>query len=194
MSFKPPKNRAMVLKKGKVVNRFRFFLDGTAIPSITEKPVKSLGKVFDCSHRDAAAIQATIKELPLSWSEIWQAETQQIKFMIQAVYDLLVSPANRHIWGKSDSPAGPLCSRKESLEHILTAAVQQLCKRDSTDGDITRRLNQWQSPSQKLWPIISMSAARGTLSLSGLAGNLSHSPDQQLVCSPLNRTGSCELT
>lgn len=46
----------MVLKKGKVVDKFRFFLDGTVIPSITEKPVKSPVNVFDCSLRDTVAI------------------------------------------------------------------------------------------------------------------------------------------
>ncbi|KAL1249583.1 hypothetical protein QQF64_020588 [Cirrhinus molitorella] len=34
-----------------------------AVPSITEKPVKSLGKVFDCSLSDTIAIQTTTKEL-----------------------------------------------------------------------------------------------------------------------------------
>lgn len=37
--------------------------DNKESPSIPEKADKSLGKVFDCSLRDAAAIQATIKEL-----------------------------------------------------------------------------------------------------------------------------------
>lgn len=32
-------------------------LEGTKIPSINEKPVKSLGKLFDNSLRDATAIQ-----------------------------------------------------------------------------------------------------------------------------------------
>lgn len=63
MSFKPSKSRALVIKKGKVNDRFRFLLDGTVIPSITERPVKSLGKVFDCSLRDTAAIKTTISEL-----------------------------------------------------------------------------------------------------------------------------------
>ena len=63
MSFKPTKSRSMVLKRGKVVDRFRFFVDGTAIPAITEKPVTSLGKTFDCSLRDTASIQATITKL-----------------------------------------------------------------------------------------------------------------------------------
>ncbi|XP_054628013.1 uncharacterized protein LOC129179159 [Dunckerocampus dactyliophorus] len=328
MSFKPIKSRAMVLKKGKVVDKFRFFVDGTAIPSITEKPVKSLGKIFDCSLRDSASIQITIKELetwlsavdksglpgrfkawiyqhgvlprvlwpllvyevPLStvetlerristylrrwmgfprslcsvalygrtnklqlpfssldeefrvsrtseallyrdskdskvasagivvrtgrkwraqdglvvaesrlrhralvgtvamgrsglgaipqpcyekahgkdkrelvlkevragveeertsrmvgmqqqgawtkwegvlerkvtWSEIWKAEPQRIGFMVRAVYDVLPSPANLHLWGMSDSPACALCSRKGSLEHILSSCSKAL--------------------------------------------------------------------
>lgn len=63
MSFKPSKSRAMVLKKRKVTDKFWFLLDGTEIPSITERPVKSLGKVSDQSLRDSDAIQTTIKEL-----------------------------------------------------------------------------------------------------------------------------------
>lgn len=50
------------MKSGKVVETFCFCLDDIGIPFITEKPVKSLGKVFDWSLRDAMASQATIKE------------------------------------------------------------------------------------------------------------------------------------
>lgn len=49
MSFKPAKSRTLVLKKGKVTDKFRFMLEGSPIPSISEKPVKSLGKLFDHS-------------------------------------------------------------------------------------------------------------------------------------------------
>lgn len=56
----------MVLRKGKVTDKFRFLLNGTVIPTITERPVKSLRKVFDASLRDSAAAQTTIKELD-SW-------------------------------------------------------------------------------------------------------------------------------
>ncbi|KAK0148843.1 hypothetical protein N1851_010754 [Merluccius polli] len=56
------------VEKGKVTNKFHFTLSGTQIPSITEKPVKSLGKVFDCSLKDTAAIHATNLEL-----EAWLA-------------------------------------------------------------------------------------------------------------------------
>ncbi|KAJ3607591.1 hypothetical protein NHX12_024642 [Muraenolepis orangiensis] len=63
MCFKPAKSRSMVLRKGKVVDKFRFYIADTAIPSISEKPVKSLGKVFDCSLRDTTSIQSTCTEL-----------------------------------------------------------------------------------------------------------------------------------
>ena len=63
MSFKPTKSRSLVLKKGKVSDRFLFALGETTIPSVTEKPVKSLGKIFDSSLKDSAAIQQTKSEL-----------------------------------------------------------------------------------------------------------------------------------
>ncbi|XP_028310814.1 uncharacterized protein LOC114468234 [Gouania willdenowi] len=63
MRFKPAKSRSMVLRKGKVKDKFRFNITGTAIPTITEKPVKSLGKVFDSSLRDTTSIQLTCTAL-----------------------------------------------------------------------------------------------------------------------------------
>lgn len=53
----------MVLKRGKVVKNLLFSVDGVITPLITEKPVASLGKVFDCSLRDTLSLQATIKKL-----------------------------------------------------------------------------------------------------------------------------------
>ncbi len=63
MSFKPSETRSMVLKKGKVVDKFRFSVSGTVIPTFTEQLVKSLGKLFDSSLKDSAAIQNSNKEL-----------------------------------------------------------------------------------------------------------------------------------
>lgn len=63
MGFKPTKSRFLVLKRGKIVDRFCFSLAGATIPSITEQPVKSLGKVLDCRLEDSASIQKTSKEL-----------------------------------------------------------------------------------------------------------------------------------
>ncbi|KAI4887728.1 hypothetical protein NFI96_005940 [Prochilodus magdalenae] len=42
MDFKPVKSRSLVLRKGKVTDKFRFFLGGVRIPSVSDKPVKSL--------------------------------------------------------------------------------------------------------------------------------------------------------
>ncbi|RXN22985.1 reverse transcriptase [Labeo rohita] len=55
----------MVLKKGKVSDRFRFALGETTIPSVTEKPVKSLGKIFDSFLKDSAAIKQTKRDLTI---------------------------------------------------------------------------------------------------------------------------------
>ncbi|XP_030281784.1 uncharacterized protein LOC115586678 [Sparus aurata] len=79
MRFKPEKSRSLVLKKGKVINRFYFSLGGTCIPSVTEKPVKSLGKTFDCSLKDAASIKATNEQLE-SWLTIVDKSRLSAKF------------------------------------------------------------------------------------------------------------------
>ncbi|XP_076833410.1 olfactory receptor 2AT4-like [Brachyhypopomus gauderio] len=46
MSFKSAMSRSVVLKKGKVSDKFRFQLGEQLIPSVTEKPVKRLGKIL----------------------------------------------------------------------------------------------------------------------------------------------------
>lgn len=63
MSFKPAKSRSLVLKKGKVTDRFRFRLGDHQIPSVTERPVKSLGKVFNYSLNDRDSNKATGADL-----------------------------------------------------------------------------------------------------------------------------------
>lgn len=66
MRFKPEKSRSLVLKRGKVSDQFRFSLASILIPTVTDKPVKSLGKTFDCSLKDAASTKATNDQLE-SW-------------------------------------------------------------------------------------------------------------------------------
>ena len=68
MSFKTAKSRSLVLKKGKITGKFCFSLGTTKIPSLTEEPVKSLGKVFNCSLREAASTKATNQDM-----ETWVA-------------------------------------------------------------------------------------------------------------------------
>lgn len=47
MSFKPPKSRSLVLKKGKMMDKFRFRLGEDLILSVTEKTV--LGRSSDAA-------------------------------------------------------------------------------------------------------------------------------------------------
>ncbi|XP_053391239.1 uncharacterized protein LOC128554051 [Mercenaria mercenaria] len=57
MKFKPAKSRSLVLKKGKVQDRFRFRVNGELIPTVTEQPVKSLGKWFRRSLSDKESVR-----------------------------------------------------------------------------------------------------------------------------------------
>lgn len=66
MDFKPAKSRSLVVRRGKVTDQFRFSIGGVQIPSVGEKPVKSLGKIYDCTLKDTAALQSTTEELG-SW-------------------------------------------------------------------------------------------------------------------------------
>ena len=62
MSFNARKSRSLVLKKGKIIEE-RFKHSGEFIPTIKQNPVKSLGKRFDDSQKDAVAIQETKENL-----------------------------------------------------------------------------------------------------------------------------------
>lgn len=48
-----------------MTDKFHFILSGTAIPSITEQPVKSLGKLFDATLKDSAT--ANIQKCIEAW-------------------------------------------------------------------------------------------------------------------------------
>lgn len=63
MSFKPAKSRSLVLKRGKVEDRFRFKVGDKVIPTVTEKPVKSLGKWFDSSLKDTGSIKMMVAQV-----------------------------------------------------------------------------------------------------------------------------------
>ena len=47
MKFKPAKSRSFVMKKGRTADNFRFPLSGTTIPTLSEYPLKSLGKYIE---------------------------------------------------------------------------------------------------------------------------------------------------
>ncbi len=46
-------------------------------------------------------------ERRLTWSDIWQAEPQHLRFLIKAVYDVLPRPVNLQLWGRVDTLPAP---------------------------------------------------------------------------------------
>ena len=52
MKFKPAKSRCLVIKKGKVTQRFNLKIQGEQIPSIVNNPIKCLGKWYDDTLKD----------------------------------------------------------------------------------------------------------------------------------------------
>ncbi|KAL7841251.1 hypothetical protein SRHO_G00249420 [Serrasalmus rhombeus] len=350
MRFKPVKSRSMVLRKGKVLDNFCFGIAGTAIPTITEKPVKSLGKVFDSSLRDSTSIQSTCAELdgwlksldksslpgkfkawfyqhgvlprilwppvliyadPISavetlerspwaqqqtaaalqilgrgiqvrsgrkwraekavqeaearlrhrslvrvvtrgrarlgsfptpqrntrgkerrrlvqeevratveetksckavgmknqgawtrwenaverkvtWAEIWKAKPQRIKFLIWAVYDVLPNPSNLHTWGIAETTTCPLCSKRGTLEHILSCCTMAL-------GEGRYRWRHDLRPSLKpsaldLCGQSSFVPPRKPSPSSELGSRQPWSKDHRQASGPLLETGSCWWT
>ena len=67
-----------------------------------------------------------VAERKISWTDLWRAEPHRIKFLVQAVYDVLPSPSNLHCWGLVDTPACPLCQRKGTLEHVMSCCPKAL--------------------------------------------------------------------
>lgn len=61
--FKATKSLSLVKMKWKVMDKFQFSLGDILIPSVLDKPVKSLRKLYDAILRDKAAIQVTSREL-----------------------------------------------------------------------------------------------------------------------------------
>lgn len=87
---------------------------------------KRLCKMVGLSQQGAWTRWESFLRRKISWSEIWHSDASRIKFLVQSVYDVLPKPANLHIWGMSESPSCPLCSRKSTLKHILSACPKAL--------------------------------------------------------------------
>ena len=52
MAFKPAKSRSLALVKGKVCSDVSFVVARQPVPSVSEEPVKSLGRVINDSLTD----------------------------------------------------------------------------------------------------------------------------------------------
>ena len=68
MRFKPAKSRSLVLKKGKVQDRFRFKVTGETIPTVSQQPVKSLGKWFTADLNDRQGTREMVTTA-IGWME-----------------------------------------------------------------------------------------------------------------------------
>ena len=65
MKFKPRKPRYMIIKKGKISEKFQLKVQGENIPSIVDEPIKCLGKWFDdtlTNKNNIKNIQRQVKE------------------------------------------------------------------------------------------------------------------------------------
>ncbi|XP_032371806.1 uncharacterized protein LOC116689383 [Etheostoma spectabile] len=63
MKFKPKKSRSMVIRNGKLTNRFKLHVQEEVIPSIEENPIKCLGRWYDNSLSDRNSIASTEKQM-----------------------------------------------------------------------------------------------------------------------------------
>ena len=52
MQFKPKKSRSLSLRRGKVDDSVKFRIANQTIPTVSEEPVKSLGRWYDATLKD----------------------------------------------------------------------------------------------------------------------------------------------
>lgn len=56
-----------------------------------------------------------VMERKITWNDLWRMDSESIKFLIKAVYDILPSPSNLHRWGLEEQTVCPLCERIGTL-------------------------------------------------------------------------------
>ena len=70
MKFKPKKSRCMIMRKGRIVTNINLLVQGEAIPSIKDNPIKCLGKWYDDSLRDHNNIDNTKRQVSVWLNKI----------------------------------------------------------------------------------------------------------------------------
>ena len=63
MKFKPQKSRSLSLRRGKLNQNVNFEIGGQRIPTVSDLPVKSLGRWYDESMKDTNQVKETSKTL-----------------------------------------------------------------------------------------------------------------------------------
>ena len=89
MKFKPTKSRLFVMKKGRMVDKFRFSIAGTMIPTLSECPVKSLGKI-NITLRDTDAVRTEVGDLELRLTRVDKALIYQHAVLPRILWPLIV--------------------------------------------------------------------------------------------------------
>ncbi|KAF0045902.1 hypothetical protein F2P81_002431 [Scophthalmus maximus] len=77
-----------------------------------------------------------VERRKITWSELWNKESNMLSFTFRATYDVLPSPTILHLWYGED-PACLQCLAPATLKHILVG-----CKTSLTQGRYTWRHNQ----------------------------------------------------
>lgn len=94
-------------------------------------------KMVELSQQETGTRWREMTKRRIKWSDIWRNNYNQLKFLVEAVYRVLLSSKNLHTWNKTESPACPLCTARGSPQHILSGHSKTL-----TDGRYRCRHDQ----------------------------------------------------
>ena len=114
----------------------------------------------------------------VTWAELWTAEPHHIKFLIQAVYDVLPSPSNLHTWGLAETQhQHAICVPSEEPCNTSSAAAPANLEMDGTAGGMIKFLRPSLSSAKNLCGQSSSDPPRKPSPLSEL-GSGQHLPEE----------------
>ena len=76
MKFKPQKSRSLSLRRRKLNQNIDFEIGGQRIPTVSDLPVKSLGRWYDESMKDTSQVKETSKTLQEGLLKIYRCPLQ----------------------------------------------------------------------------------------------------------------------
>ncbi|XP_060589724.1 uncharacterized protein LOC132744948 [Ruditapes philippinarum] len=147
MLFKPRKSRCLVVRKGKVTDRFKLTIQKEEIPSLVNNPVKCLGKWFDSTLKDTKS-QGRLKQhveeglKRIDKSELpgkYKAWIFQHGLLARLIWPLMVNEIPISLVEKMEHQSSKLQIPFNSLveEYKVAKARLLLTLRDSSDEKIS---------------------------------------------------------
>ncbi|XP_078322870.1 uncharacterized protein LOC144622162 [Crassostrea virginica] len=121
MKFKPRKSRYMIIKKGRISEKFQLKVQGENIPSIVDEPIKCLGKWFDDTLTDKNKIeniQSRTSQLQMPLSSVveeFKIEKCRLVMTLRDSKDKKVSEAGVQIRTGRKWSASASVSQAESM-------------------------------------------------------------------------------